>query len=333
VIDPTPHWYGRSLLSTLLLPLSWLYCAVVRLRRLGFRRGWLRSRRLPVPVIVVGNLTVGGTGKTPLVLYLAALLRARGWTPGIITRGYGGQAASWPQRVGPRSDPRLVGDESVLLARRSGCTLAAGPDRTAAGRLALQHGGCDILISDDGLQHYALRRDLEILLIDGERGLGNGRCLPAGPLREPPSRLTTVDLVLYKGGSGPHPEHVMRLVPGAAVNLAAPERRRDLADFRGERVLAVAGIGSPEAFFARLEALGLEIERRPFPDHHGYSRADAAAWAERTVIMTEKDAVKCAPLATEHHWYLPVEAHLSAASEAFLLSRLDGLKPGSWVET
>ena len=196
MIDPTPHWYGRSLLSTLLLPLSWLYCAVVRLRRLGLRLGWPRRQRLPVPVIVVGNLTVGGTGKTPLVLYLAELLLARGWTPAIITRGYGGQAESWPQRVGPRSDPRLVGDESVLLAQRSGCTLAAGPQRVATARLALQHGDCDILLSDDGLQHYALQRDLEILLIDGDRGLGNGRCLPAGPLREPRSRLTTVDQVL-----------------------------------------------------------------------------------------------------------------------------------------
>lgn len=328
-IDPTPLWYGRPLdlvpgkpfdaahgwflLSLLLLPLSWLYCAVVRLRRLGYRLGWLKTRRLPVPVIVVGNLTVGGTGKTPLVLRLASLLRERGWTPGIVTRGYGGLSATWPRPVNTDSDPAMVGDEAVLLARRSGCTVVAGPDRAEAGALALRLGGCDILLTDDGLQHTRMARDLEIALVDGERGFGNGRCLPAGPLREPPSWLKRVDLVLYHGGNGPEPR--MRLVPGAAVNLRRPELTRPLAEFRGQRVLAVAGIGHPGRFFALLADAGLDIEARPYPDHHRFTAGDLARWSHGPVLMTEKDAVKCAAFAGDNHWYLPVEASLD---ETFL---------------
>lgn len=317
MMDPTPIWYGKSLLwdalSRLILPLSWLYCMIVRLRRLGYRIGWLTSRRLPVPVIVVGNLTVGGTGKTPLVLRLASLLRERGWTPGIVTRGYGGLSATWPRQVLADSDPAMVGDEAILLARRSGCTVVAGPDRAEAGALALRLGGCDLLLSDDGLQHDRMARDLEIALVDGERGFGNGRCLPAGPLREPPSRLKRVDLVLYHGGNGPEPR--MRLVPGAAVNLRRPELTRPLDDFRGQRVLAVAGIGHPGRFFALLADAGLDIESRPYPDHHRFTASDLARWPDGPVLMTEKDAVKCTAFADNNHWSLPVEAILD---ETFL---------------
>ncbi len=313
-------WYGSSALFWLLLPLSWLYCVIMRLRRHAYRAGWLRSERLAVPVVVVGNLTVGGTGKTPLVLRLVALLEAQGFNPGIITRGYGGKATTWPQPVGPDSDPALVGDEPVLLAQRSGRTLVAGPDRVAAGRLAIALGGCDILVSDDGLQHYRLARDLEILLIDGMRGFGNGRCLPAGPLREPVSRLASVDLVVYKDGDGGG--HRMRLAPGAFVNLLEPGRTSASDDFRGIFVLAVAGIGDPERFFLLLEAMGLEIERCPYPDHHRYTHSDIAGWGDRVVIMTEKDAVKCAALAARKHWYLPVEAVLNDAFETAFFSKL-----------
>lgn len=325
-IDPTSIWYGRHPLSWLLLPLSWIYCAIVRLRRFAYRMGWFRSERLAVPVILVGNLSVGGTGKTPLVLRLVEWLKARGWTPGIITRGYGGRASHWPQRVWPESDPDQLGDEPLLLARRSGCAVVAGPDRVAAGRLAIQEGGCDILVSDDGLQHYRLARDLEIVLIDGTRGFGNGRCLPAGPLREPRGRLASVDLVLYKDGMGPGP--AMRLIPTEAVNLNHPERRRALAGFRGRPILAVAGIAHPERFFALLEAAGLVIERCPFPDHHPYTQSDGARWRGRAVIMTEKDAVKCAAFAEEEHWYLPVEAVLDPDFEARLLAKLNGFSHG-----
>ncbi len=297
------------MLSLLLLPLSWLYCAVVQIRRRVYRAGWLRCQHLTVPVIVVGNLTVGGTGKTPLTLRLADHLRKLGWTPGIITRGYGGLATTWPQPVHPDSDPALVGDEAVLLARRSGCVVVAGPDRAAAGVLALHLGRCDILLTDDGLQHLRLARDLEIVLVDGERGFGNGRCLPAGPLREPQSRLTQVDLVLYHGG---RQTPRMQLMPGAAVNLRQSGLTRPLSAFRGQPVFAVAGIGHPDRFFAQLAAAGLDIIPRPYPDHHRFTPRDVSQWPADPVLMTEKDAVKCTALAADNHWYLPVEAELDA---------------------
>jgi tetraacyldisaccharide 4'-kinase len=321
VIDPNAIWYGRHPLGPILAPLSWLYCVVVQLRRLGYRKGWLASRRLPVPVVVVGNLTVGGTGKTPVVLKLAELLMARGWRPGIITRGYGGRGggrgAVASRRVPPHGEPADFGDEPVLLARRSGCPVVAGPDRVAAGALALSGGDVDILLADDGLQHYRLARDIEIALIDGVRGLGNGRCLPAGPLREPRGRLATVDLVLTNGGdtgSG----YRMRLVPGAAVNLRDPCVSKPIADFLGRPVFAVAAIGNPERFFAMLRGLGLEVEGRAYPDHYPFAPSDLVAWPPGPVLMTEKDAVKCAPFAGEDHWFLPVEAELNTAFvEAF----------------
>lgn len=324
-MDLTAVWYGRHPLSHFLLPLSWLYCAAVQTRRWLYRAGWLHQVRLPVPVIVVGNLTVGGTGKTPLVLRLAALLRECGWTPGIVTRGYGGQAAHWPQSVSPESDPAQVGDEAVLLARRSGCTVTAGPDRSAAGALALRLGGCDILLTDDGLQHDRLMRDLEIVLVDGERGFGNGRCLPAGPLREPPDRLTdrTNDrspLVLYRDGIGTRPR--MRLAASAAVNLCRPELTRPLAAFRGQRVCAVAGIGYPGRFFALLTDAGLTLDARPYPDHHRFTARDLAQWPESPVLMTEKDAVKCRAWSRDNHWYLPVDAVLDGSFLADFHSRL-----------
>ena len=323
-LNPTDIWYGRRHpLVRLLLPLSWLYGAIVRVRRIAYRKDWLASERLSVPVVLVGNLTVGGTGKTPLVLCLVELLRVQGWTPAIITRGYGGRSEHWPQPVTPESDPDQVGDEPVLFARRSGCVVVAGPDRVAAGRLAIELSGCDILVSDDGLQHYRLARDLEIVLIDGMRRFGNGHCLPAGPLREPPARLNSVDLVLYKGGTGPG--HRMQLHPGELVNLRDPLQRRPLSDLSGQRVRAVAGIGHPEPFFRQLEEAGLVVERWPYPDHHRYCPEDGARWRGLPVVMTEKDAVKCAAFAEADHWCLPVEAILDPDFESRLLSKLDQL--------
>jgi tetraacyldisaccharide 4'-kinase len=317
-VDPNPIWYGRHPLGLILAPFSWLYCLVVQLRRLSYRKGWLASLRLPVPVVVVGNLTVGGTGKTPAVLKLAELLRARGWNPGIITRGYGGRGPVAPRRVSPESEPADVGDEPVLLARRSGCPVVAGPDRFAAGALALSGGDLvDILLADDGLQHYRLARDIEIAVVDGARGLGNGRCLPAGPLREPRGRLTTVDLVLTNGGDRDE-GYRMRLVPGAAVNLRDPAVSKPIAEFIGRPVFVVAAIGNPERFFAMLRGLGLQVEGRAYPDHYPFAPSDLAAWPAGPVLMTEKDAVKCAPFACEDHWFLPVDAELDTAFvEAF----------------
>lgn len=320
-------WYGRHWLAWPLVPLAGLYRLVVAARRWAFRRGWLASARLPVPVILVGNLTVGGTGKTPLVLWLSDFLRRQGWQPGIVLRGYGGSARDWPRRVTAASDPRELGDEAVLLARRSGVPVVAGPDRVAAGRRLLEEGGCDIILGDDGLQHYRLQRDLEILVIDGARGFGNGFCLPAGPLREPISRGRDIKLKVATGGAWPGAEP-LTLRPGDLVNLRHPTRTRALAGFKRQRVTAVAGIGNPERFFALLRGAGLHLDERPYPDHQGFTAADAATWPPGPLIMTEKDAVKCEPFAGDEHWFLPVEAVPSAAFERQLSAALKGLKHG-----
>ena len=342
---PTPEqlWYGPPhMLSAALLPLSGAYCALAMGRRLAYRRGWVTAVRLPVPVIVVGNISVGGTGKTPLVLWLAQWLRGRGLRPGILTRGYGGTARDWPRLVAPDSDPAELGDEPVLLARRGGCPVVAGPDRITDGVVLTRDLGCDLLVSDDGLQHYRLRRDLEIAVVDGQRGVGNGRCLPAGPLREPVGRLAQVDLVVATDGDcsaiqGPAkpergrgwgPAHPMHLVPGAAVNLADPSRACPLAEFGGRRLTAVSGIGNPGRFFGLLRSAGFTVAERPYPDHHPYTADDAASWGDEPVLMTEKDAVKCFRFARPNHWYLPVEARPSAAFIASLEQRLEVLVRG-----
>ncbi len=326
-LDLARLWYGKHFLSVMLAPLSWLFCVVAVVRRWAYRRCLLRSEALPVPVIVVGNITVGGTGKTPLVCWLAGFLRRQGFTPGILTRGYGGAGTDWPIFVTPSSDPVQVGDEPVLLARRGECPVAVGPDRLAAGRLLLDRHCCDILITDDGLQHYRLRRDLEIAVVDGERGLGNGRCLPAGPLREPARRLASVGLVVYNG-RGPEGAAVMQLRPGRLVNLLDPSRRETLAAFRGRRVTAVAGIGNPDRFFTLLRGEGLDVDPRAYGDHHAFSAADAAEWGAGPVLMTEKDAVKCASFAGLGFWFLPVDADPAPAVCERLMQFLRGLDNG-----
>lgn len=333
---PEQLWYQGHWLGGVLAPLGWLYCAAALLRRRAYTAGWQRSSAAGAPVIVVGNLSVGGTGKTPLVLWLAGRLRARGRRPGIVLRGYGAEAGRAPRRVaGAPPDPALFGDEAVLLAERSGCPVTVGHDRVAAARLLHERCGCELIISDDGLQHYRLRRDLEILVIDGVRGLGNGRCLPAGPLREPPARARSVDLVVRNGGRGAAGER-MRLEPGAAVNLAAPGRRQALHAFAGQRVLAVAGIGHPERFFALLRAHGLDIDTRAYPDHHRFSAAEVGGWRAQAVLMTEKDMVKCRTFARPELWYVPVDAvpepTLAAALEA-AFDRLDARRAAAPEES
>ncbi len=320
-------WYGSHPLSYGLLPVSWLYCGIIGLRRLAYRRAWLRSRRLPVPVIVVGNLTVGGTGKTPLVLGVVDLLRRRGYRPGILARGYGGSGTRWPCLVTGDSDPFAVGDEPVLLARRSGCPVVAGGDRVAAGELLLAGSECDMIVSDDGLQHYGLQRDLEILVVDASRRFGNGYCLPAGPLREPAARRRSVDLTLCNDSPCPGGQ-IMQLVPGPLVNLADQGIRRGLEGLRRQRVTAVAGIGNPDRFFTLLRRRGLHVDERPYPDHHPFSREDAASWPPGPVIMTEKDAVKCAGFAHPDFWYLPVTSRFRNEFERLLLEKLEGIGNG-----
>jgi len=301
------YWNSLNPVSVALLPLSWLFRLVSRLRYHAYRVGLLATTKLPVPVIVVGNITVGGTGKTPLVIWLARHLQGLGYKPGIISRGYGGKATEWPFPVSPDSDPEWVGDEPVLLASRTGCPLWVGPDRPATALALLAAAECDILISDDGLQHYALHRDLEVVVIDGARGLGNGLSLPAGPLRERPSRLARVDLVIANGPSV-LTSYQMSLQPGQLINLASPSLRVGLDYFKDQSVHAMAGIGNPERFFNTLRTAGLRAYAQPFPDHHGFSEAEITPDDALPVLMTEKDAVKCAPFAHRRHWYLEVSA-------------------------
>jgi tetraacyldisaccharide 4'-kinase len=282
---------------------------------------------MSVPVIVVGNLTVGGTGKTPLVLWLAEYLRRRGRRPGIVLRGYRGSSGEHPRMVRADSDPFVMGDEAVLLARRGVCPVAIGASRADAASLLLDEAGCDVVVSDDGLQHYRLQRDLEILVVDGMRGFGNGLCLPAGPLREPVSRGAGIPLRVCSGGSCPGGD-VMQLEPGSLVNLRDSAITKPLSAFRRQRVTAVAGVGNPDRFFALLREHGLYLDERPYPDHHGFDAEDAASWPPGPVVMTEKDAVKCAYWAGQDHWYLPVQAVPSTEFEQRLSENLKGLIDG-----
>jgi len=329
----------RGPLAVALLPLSWLFAALAGLRRRLFRHGLLRQERMAVPLIVVGNITVGGSGKTPVVLWLAQLLRHKGFHPGIISRGYGGTAAA-PRVVLDSDDPALVGDEPLLLARRSGCPVWIARRRVAAARALLAaHPQCDVLIADDGLQHYRLVRDFEIAVTD-ERGAGNGWFLPAGPLREPVSRLASVDAVVLNGDVPPQRLAVPRSVPSYRMKLLGSvfhrlDRRADtcgVAQLRGKRLHAIAGIGNPQRFFDHLSRLGLDFIAHPFADHHRFRAADLAFPDGDALLMTEKDAVKCTGLGLPEAWVLRVDAQLSADLSSrhapdlvdLVLERLDG---------
>ncbi|MBI2307867.1 MAG: tetraacyldisaccharide 4'-kinase [Rhodocyclales bacterium] len=324
-------WYRRGFAFQLLplLPLSWLFGVLSGLRRFAYRHGWLAAERLPVPVLVVGNLVAGGAGKTPLTLWLLEALRARGRRPGIVSRGYGA-AADTPRLVAPDDSPALVGDEPLLLARRSGAPVAVCRNRVAAARALLAaHPECDLIVADDGLQHYRLVRDVELVLFDG-RGAGNGRLLPAGPLREPLARLRHADAVVWNGSpslalpAGAPPAFAMRLEGVAFHALADPARRCAAADLADRKLHALAGIGDPSRFFRQLEALGLSFVAHPFPDHHAYAAADLDFGADAVLLMTEKDAVKCAGLIAGEAWVLPVSAVVDDGLIETILEKLDG---------
>ena len=319
------HWQRWTPLTFVLLPLTALYCVLVVLRRWAYRVRLLRRVRVPVPVIVVGNISVGGTGKTPLVIGLVEILRAHGWRPGIVVRGYRGRAATWPQQVTAASDPVEVGDEPVLLARRTGVPVIAGPRRAAAAVALLAHG-CDIVVSDDGLQHYALERDLEIAVIDAARGFGNGLCLPAGPLRESRARLRTVAAQVVQGAA-PTGAWSLRLA-SEALRALDSERTVSPAELPGTTVHAVAGIGNPERFFASLRVLGFTVLPHAYPDHHRFSARDLRFGDGLAVIMTEKDAVKCRAFAAANVYYLPVRAVLADGFDEFILKQLHGHRHG-----
>lgn len=318
-------WYTRSAWLLLLTPVSFIYCLGMRLRRLCYQAGLLPRTRLPVPVVVVGNLTVGGTGKTPLVGWLARCLKQAGYHPGIVARGYRGKACHWPQQVRPDSDPVMVGDEAVMLAGMSGCPMAVGPQRVQAATALLENNDCDVILSDDGLQHYALRRDLEIAVIDGVRRMGNGFCLPAGPLREPVNRLGQVDLLVVNG-LGNHGEYPMRMRATHALGLDRDHNVRELTGFRGQQVHAVAGIGNPERFFDALRQAGIQVDAHVYPDHHGYTARELTFDDDLPVLMTAKDAVKCRGFGLQNAWYVPVTIDMGDDFSARFLELL-GTQP------
>jgi tetraacyldisaccharide 4'-kinase len=315
------YWYNNSPLMLLLLPVSWLFCGLVLLRQLAYRLHVFKTHHLAVPVIVVGNISVGGTGKTPLVMWLVAQLKQAGFKPGIVSRGYGGKARHWPQQVRPDSDATVVGDEAVMLAQRCQCPMAVGPDRVAAAKSLQEFTDCDVIVADDGLQHYALGRDVEIAVVDGVRRYGNGHCLPAGPLREPLSRLKRVDLVVSNGVAGPR-EYAMTLQPGSAVRLNDARQRKPLQAFAQQQVHAIAGIGNPQRFFQSLKDRKIALIEHPFADHHPFLASDINFKDGLPVLMTEKDAVKCRHFAEDVHWYVPVDVKVDERMLALLKRKI-----------
>ena len=307
-------WYAAHAGLVALWPLERLYRSVVQRKRRQFLTGKLDSYRAPVPVIIVGNITVGGTGKTPLILWLIEYCRARGLRVGVVSRGYGGEPPHWPWRVRATDDPAVAGDEPVLLVQRSGVPMAIDPQRPKAIQLLLEQEQLDLILSDDGLQHYQLQRDLELVLIDESRGLGNGRCLPAGPLREPAGRLAEVDAVLFNGATADKEQgYAMQLQPTALVHVASGESM-PLDHFpQGQAMHAVAGIGNPQRFFRTLRELGWQPQEHPFADHAQFVAEDMQFGDDLPVLMTEKDAVKCRTIAPDNAWYLQVDARPSVA--------------------
>jgi len=313
-------WYQRASPPLLLSPLSQLFRHIVLKRRAWYGAHPGAARRLPVPVIVIGNLSVGGTGKTPLVIWMARLLAQTGYRPGIVSRGYGVRLRQ-PLLVTAEFDPAQAGDEPVLIAQKTACPVCAFPDRARAADVLLA-AGCDLIVSDDGMQHYRMARDIEIALIDGDRRLGNGACLPGGPLREPAERLDSVDFVVCNGGQAQPGEFPMRVHGVTAVNLADETVFRPLTAFRGEKLLALAAIGNPQRFFNGLKESGLTFAAKALPDHHAFVASDVEQEDGMTVLMTEKDAVKCRKFNSTALWYVPVEAELPASFGVRILDRL-----------
>lgn len=305
------HWQSKRLAHVLLLPISWLYGLLTALRHLLYRYNIFSTHKLAVPVIVVGNITVGGTGKTPLVIHLVQALKSAGYTPGIISRGYGGEHTGL---VTSDSSPAAMGDEPVLMARRTGVPVSVNPDRVAAGQALLKaHPDCDVIISDDGLQHYRLHRDVEIALVN-THALGNQWLLPAGPLRERVARLHTVDIIVNSDDVPlhfvPEPSVYRMRLKGDVFHTLDDKQSHSAMYFKDKVVYAIAAIGHPQRFFTSLRGLGLRFNTRIFPDHHPFKLSDFADVEHHTLLMTEKDAVKCRELQLHDAWYLPVHAEL-----------------------
>ena len=324
------EWQRRGVFAWALWPLSFVFGAIAAVRRLAFRQGWFRVESAGIPVVVVGNVTVGGTGKTPTVIALVEALREAGLTPGVVSRGYGGTAKPSPIAVTPDSDAHEVGDEPALIARRTGAPVFVCADRVAAVRaLRAAHTDVDVIISDDGLQHYRLARDVEIVVFDQRLG-GNRFLLPAGPLREPLSRRRDATLINdpYARTLPPWERtFALKLVPQLAWRVDAPDERRALASFAGQRTAAAAGIGAPERFFAMLRDHGLSPETRALPDHHHFESNPFEAEAADAILVTEKDAVKCAGWHDARLWAVPVRGVLDPRLIALVVEKVRGRSP------
>jgi tetraacyldisaccharide 4'-kinase len=315
-------WYEHSAWGWLIVPFSWLFACGIFARRTLYRVGILQGRAAGRPVIVVGNITAGGTGKTPVTIWLAENLKSRGLKPGIVSRGYGGRVGPVPLQVTDNSDPAIVGDEPLLMARRIVCPVAVHPDRVAAASL-LADLGCDVIVADDGLQHYRLRRDFEIAVIDGRRGFGNRRLLPAGPLREPVARLHTVNRIMLQGSgeaavevrAGDFPDVTQFELAARSVHNLGGRPPVMLEAFRGKSVHAVAAIGNPRRFFDLLQEHGIDVVPHVLTDHAALTPADLHFEDRLAVLMTEKDAVKCGGFVLRNCWYVTVDLVLAADAD------------------
>ena len=327
MLKPLDHyWYSTNLISLLLLPLSGLFCLLSRLRVMLYRLGILKSFKAPVPVIIVGNISVGGTGKTPLIIELVKQLKAKGFKPGVISRGYGGKAGSWPQKVTQTTTAELVGDEPQLIFDQTACPVVVGPDRRKTVTRLLNEFACDIVLSDDGMQHYALQRDIEIAVVDAQREFGNGFCLPSGPLRETVSRLQQVDLVILNGGT--EDQYAFSMQADNCLSAGSETSSHEalsLSDFAGKTVHAIAGIGNPERFFSMLKQHDIDVIPHAFADHYNYQQADLLFNDQNPVLMTEKDAVKCKAYTLANHWSVPVTIKLTPVAQEKINQLIDSL--------
>jgi len=317
------YWYNSNLVALLLRPLSWFYCLLVYIRKKLYELNLKKSFSVDKPLIVVGNIAIGGSGKTPLLIALCNFLQSKGYEPGVVSRGYGGSVTGVKQ-VSKNDAASLVGDEPLMIHQKTNVPVVVGADRVAAVEYLLSHNKCDVVLSDDGLQHYRMARALEICVVDSIRGHGNGYCLPAGPLREPLSRLKDIDIVVYSAvnsdvAASDVDSYSLEFV---ALNRLNSDQQSAVSSLIGKTAHAVAGIGHPARFFQQLRDNGLTIVEHAFPDHHTYQESDFSGWNKECIIMTEKDAVKCGGFSLADAWFVNVQAKFSTSLELKLVDKL-----------